>query len=112
MQAQVLAGPDWIGGVAATAPLILLGDFNSLPGSAPCRLLARHLRDIRTLVTPAPGLRTFPTRYPLLALDHIFVSDRFQVTSVTVLQNEKTRVASDHYPLVADLHWARAAGTR
>ena len=103
-QAEVLTGPEWLGQPgAADKPLVLMGDFNSLRGSIPLRLLAKQLRDVRALVRPPPRLRTFPTRYSLLALDHIFVNDHLQVNSVTVLRNGQTRTASDHFPLVADL---------
>ncbi len=61
MQAELLAGPEWLASNEPGDPLILLGDFNSLPGSPPFELLARELRDTRTLVTPSPHLRTFPT---------------------------------------------------
>jgi endonuclease/exonuclease/phosphatase family metal-dependent hydrolase len=103
MQAELLAGPEWLGRIGPGEPLILMGDFNSLPNSPPFRLLARQLRDIRTLVSPSPRLRTFPTRYPLLAVDHLFVNDRLTVDSVTVVRNAETRIASDHFPLVAGL---------
>jgi endonuclease/exonuclease/phosphatase family metal-dependent hydrolase len=102
-QAELLAGPDWLGSAKPNEPLILLGDFNSLPGSPSFELLARQLRDIRTLVTPSPRLRTFPTRFPSLAVDHIFVNERLLVDAVTVVRNAATRIASDHFPLVAEL---------
>jgi endonuclease/exonuclease/phosphatase family metal-dependent hydrolase len=103
MQAQLLAGPEWLGSVETSDPVILMGDFNSLPGSPPFQLLAQQLRDTRTLVTPSPRLRTFPTRFPSLAVDHIFVNERLHVSAVTVVRNEETRIASDHFPLVANL---------
>jgi endonuclease/exonuclease/phosphatase family metal-dependent hydrolase len=103
MQAELLAGAEWLGRVAVSDPLILLGDFNSLPGSPPFQVLAGRLRDVRTLVNPSPRLRTFPTRFPSLAVDHVFVNERFSVTSATVIRNAKTRIASDHFPVVAEL---------
>ena len=103
MQAQLLAGPEWLGSVATQDPLVLMGDLNSLPASAAFQVLARQLRDVRTLVTPVPSLRTFPTRLPLLAVDHILVNERLRVNSVRVVRNAATRIASDHFPLVADL---------
>lgn len=106
MQAQLLAGPDWLGSMDTADPLILMGDFNSLPGSPPFQVLARQLRDVRTLVTPSPRLRTFPTRFPSLAVDHIFVNEKFQVDSVAVVRNAETRTASDHFPVVAELQYA------
>ena len=102
-QSQLLAGPEWLGSVGTGDPLILLGDLNSLPGSPPFQLLARHLRDVRTFVNPPPSLRTFPTRLPLLAVDHILVNECFDVNSVRVVRNSTTKIASDHFPLVADL---------
>lgn len=108
MQAELLAGPEWLGKIDADDPLVLLGDFNSLPGSPPFQLLAGKLTDIRTLVTPPPRLRTFPTRFPSLAVDHIFVNEKFRVDSAAVVRDAGTRIASDHFPLVADLRYAPA----
>lgn len=105
-QAQLLAGPKWVGRLATDDALILLGDFNSMPGSPPLELLGQHLRATRALLATSSRLATFPTRSPLLALDHILVNDRLRVTSVTVFRNEVARVASDHFPLVADLRLA------
>ena len=59
MQAQLLAGPEWLGSVGSDDPLILLGDLNSLPGSPPFQLLARQLRDVRTFVSPPPTSQDF-----------------------------------------------------
>jgi endonuclease/exonuclease/phosphatase family metal-dependent hydrolase len=103
MQAELLAGEQWLGAVAAGDPLVLLGDFNSLPGSRPFKVLTRGLRDIRTLLTPSPRLSTYPTRLPFLAVDHIFVNGCVRANSATVVRNESTRIASDHFPLLADI---------
>jgi endonuclease/exonuclease/phosphatase family metal-dependent hydrolase len=112
MQAELLAGPEWLGRVEVSDPLVLMGDLNSLPGSPPFQVLARGLRDVRTLVSPSPRLRTFPTRFPSLAVDHIFVNEKLLVDSVAVVRNTDTRMASDHFPLVADLILASARSTR
>ena len=103
MQAQLLAGPEWLGSATTSDPLILMGDFNSLPSSPAFQILARQLRDVRTLVDPAPSLKSFPTRLPLLAVDHILVNEGFDVNSVRIVRNAETKIASDHFPLVADL---------
>ncbi|HWM26277.1 MAG TPA: endonuclease/exonuclease/phosphatase family protein [Chthoniobacterales bacterium] len=103
MQAQLLVGPEWLGSATTSDPLVLLGDFNSLPSSPAFQLIARQLRDVRTLVSPTPSLKTFPTRLPLLAVDHILVNNSFGVNSVRVVRNAATKIASDHFPLVADL---------
>jgi endonuclease/exonuclease/phosphatase family metal-dependent hydrolase len=103
MQAKLLVGDEWVGRTNAKEALILMGDFNCLPNSRPYRLIAQQLRDASTLVTPRPNLRAFPTRFPLLAVDHIFVNERLHVESVTVVRNSQTRVASDHFPVLAHL---------
>src|SRR4051812_23331480 len=88
MQAELLAGSEWLGNIDMENRVILMGDFNSLPGSPPHRLLTDKLRDVRTLVTPPRRLTTFPTRYPLLALDHIFVNETWEINSVAVVRSD------------------------
>lgn len=101
LQAQFLTSDEWISG--DQTPLILLGDFNSLSWSRAFRLLGRKLREVRTLVPRAKALPTFPTAFPVIALDHIFVNRALQPVDVAVHRTTLARVASDHYPLLADL---------
>lgn len=103
LQAELLTSADWLAANEEDAPLILLGDFNSLPGSGPHRRLSRHLRDVRQLVRPRSAHRTFPTAFPALAVDHIFVNTALHPRSVSVHRTAVARVASDHFPLVAEL---------
>ncbi|MEP6956662.1 MAG: endonuclease/exonuclease/phosphatase family protein, partial [Chthoniobacterales bacterium] len=107
-QAQLLMGPEVLGGIGTEQPLVLLGDFNSIRWSRSFRIVAGHLRDVRSLVSPTAALRTFPTRFPLLAVDHIFVNAALEASSLQVHRTPLARVASDHYPLVAEL--VRPAG--
>ncbi len=102
-QAELLVSTHWGEGAETGRPLILLGDLNCLPGSKPHRLLGQHLRDVRTLVHPSQSLRTFPTAFPLLAVDHIFVNTALQPVSLRVHRSARARVASDHFPLVAEM---------
>ncbi len=101
LQAQALTSDDWLG--VEQTPLILLGDFNSLGWSRSFRLLGRKLRNARTLVAGARNLRTFPTKFPAIALDHIFVNAALQPVDIRVHRTPVARLASDHYPLFADL---------
>jgi endonuclease/exonuclease/phosphatase family metal-dependent hydrolase len=103
LQAQVFTRSDWHAAIAGDAPLILLGDFNSLPGSGPYRALTRYLRDVRELVPGTRSVRTFPTWFPALAVDHIFVNAALHPLSLTVHRSAVARIASDHFPLVAEL---------
>jgi len=102
VQAQLFTSAEWRAAIADDTPLILLGDFNSLRGSRPYRTLNRHLRDVRTLIQAARPIRTFPTRFPVLGVDHIFVNGALQPLSVTVHRSSLARIASDHFPLVAE----------
>ena len=102
VQTQLFTSAEWRAAIASDTPLILLGDFNSLRGSRPYRTLNRHLRDVRELTRATRPLRTFPTSFPLLTVDHIFVNGAVQPVSVTVHRSPLARIASDHFPLVAE----------
>jgi endonuclease/exonuclease/phosphatase family metal-dependent hydrolase len=102
VQAQLFTNAEWRAAFAGDTPLVLLGDFNSLPGSRPYRTINRHLRDVRTLIQSTTLIRTFPTRFPVLGVDHIFVNGALQPLSVTVHRSPLARIASDHFPLVAE----------
>lgn len=102
-QAEAVGGVDWIGIPLGDAPVVLLGDFNSLPGSRPYGAITRRLNDVRTLLNPGRALRTYPTWFPFLAIDHIFVSENVRVRAVEVHRTPLARVASDHFPLVAEV---------
>ena len=109
LQVEALLGPEWIGGIPADEPVLLCGDFNALPGSAPYRLTATRLRDVQAASSGHKPLATFSSLQPLVRLDHIFTSRHFERQRVVVVRNDLTRVASDHLPLVADLRIATAA---
>jgi len=109
-QADALLGPGFLGDPACRDPVVLLGDFNALPGSRVHRRLAARLPD-------AQGGRgwarpTFPARLPLLRIDHVFVSRGVAVRGVRTVGGTLARVASDHLPLVADLDLAPPVGPR
>ena len=48
-------------------------------------------------------LATWPARFPLLRLDHVWIGKDIGVAGVTVPRDALTRSASDHLPIVADL---------
>jgi endonuclease/exonuclease/phosphatase family metal-dependent hydrolase len=103
LQAKLLIGRAWLGSVPRDEPVILLGDFNSVRTSRAYRLIETHLRDVRTLVRPQRAFRTFPTRFPSLAVDHIFVNAPLAPTHLNVHRTPLARLASDHFPLVCEL---------
>ena len=103
LQAQLFTSAEWHAAIAGDVPLILLGDFNSLPGSGPYRALTRHIRNLRELVRATRPIGTFPTWFPALAVDHIFVNAALHPVSLTVHRSPAARIASDHFPLVAEV---------
>lgn len=106
LQVDALLGPEWLGDPGCTDPVLLIGDFNSVPRSGAYRRLKGRLTDVAAGLGRAP---TFPSRFPLLRLDHIFFSGDITVHSVRTLRNALTAVASDHLPLVADIEVRAAA---
>jgi endonuclease/exonuclease/phosphatase family metal-dependent hydrolase len=100
-QMQTLLGPQWLGPILGTQAIILCGDFNLPPGTAPYRLAADRLHDVASHGSEA--LNTFISARPFARIDHIFVSSHFMTEGATVVRNYLTRISSDHLPLIADL---------
>lgn len=99
-QALLLASAEHLGAHKHDEPLVLLGDFNSRPGSRALRVMREFLQDVRSIV--GGRHRTFPTRFPLLAVDHIFVNAALRPLSIRSHRTPLSRSASDHFPLVAE----------
>ncbi|CZT33151.1 endonuclease/exonuclease/phosphatase family protein [Rhizobium sp. 9140] len=108
-QAETLLGDGWIGNDACRdQPIILTGDFNAIPSSVAYGLLKRRLPPVSVGISPgrAAGTRmapTFPSRFPLLRLDHIFVSEGIETITAGPVCTPLSRIASDHLPLHAAL---------
>jgi endonuclease/exonuclease/phosphatase family metal-dependent hydrolase len=106
-QASDMLSERWIGSLGLDEAIILCGDFNMMPESMPYRAITRRLRDVQRDVQKKNRafrpLKTFAALYPFSRIDHIFVSNHFEVEQVLVPKNHLTRVASDHLPLIADL---------
>lgn len=78
-------------------PVVLMGDLNEwLPGNAVVATLDRAFG--RTA-----HRRTFPTQLPILPLDRIWVRPRSLLRHLEVHRTPLTRLASDHYPVVAEI---------
>ncbi|MDY6963147.1 MULTISPECIES: endonuclease/exonuclease/phosphatase family protein [Pseudorhizobium] len=100
-QMTTLLGPSWIGNPESEGKSqILIGDLNSIGQSAAYRQVARRMKDVQ-LQTGAKARATFPSRFPLMRLDHILVSDDIEVLDAQVIADPRARIASDHLPLMA-----------
>jgi endonuclease/exonuclease/phosphatase family metal-dependent hydrolase len=81
----------------AAKPVVLLGDLNEwFLWGRPLRWLRRHFGR-----TPAPA--TFPARWPLFALDRIWVEPVRLLERIEVHRAPPAKEASDHLPLRATL---------
>ncbi len=103
-QAEALCGTDWIGHPACQGPVVLCGDFNTTPGSAVYQRLTRQLRDVQVGLQDHRRRKTFPGTHPFGYIDHVLINDQIEPTAVRVPTHYLARVASDHLPLVVDLH--------
>jgi endonuclease/exonuclease/phosphatase family metal-dependent hydrolase len=104
---QIEATPVW-----PKADIVVLGDFNSGPDSAPYRVLTDDqglkLADARRLAKvdfgPSGTFNGFDITKSGEAIDHIFVSRDTGVIRYGVLTDSfDGKVISDHFPVVADL---------
>ncbi len=101
MQAAALVGAHWLGHADCADPAILLGDFNATPQHAAYRRAAERMRDAQ-VASRRRRRPTFPSRLPMLRIDHVFVSPSVAVTGAHAPGGQLMRAASDHLPLVVD----------
>ncbi len=88
--------------VPADAPLIVAGDFNDWRGRAHA-VLAEQAGLYEVFVRAGGhAARTFPARFPVLALDRIYVRNA-AVHSPMVLPRRPWSHLSDHTPLAAEI---------
>ncbi len=107
-QAAALLGPDWLGHPDCRDPAVLLGDFNAVPGGQTFRRLAGALADLRRAPGIAGSPATFPSRFPLLRLDHVFARGPVRPLSLAAVRTPLARIASDHLPLLVEVEVERA----
>jgi endonuclease/exonuclease/phosphatase family metal-dependent hydrolase len=84
---------------AGGKPVILVGDFNSIPGSRTHTMVKAFLTDAWEAVGKGDGF-TIPVRKPAKRIDYIFISRAtIEPLRMEVLRSE----ASDHLPVTAEL---------
>ncbi|MCB4823941.1 endonuclease/exonuclease/phosphatase family protein [Roseicella aerolata] len=108
VQVEALLGGGWLGHPECRGQrVVLLGDFNAMPRSRAYLRLAGRLRDAQRALPehhrPHP---TFPARWPMLRIDHVFLGEGIEALRAEVPRGMPERVASDHLPLVVDLRIA------
>jgi endonuclease/exonuclease/phosphatase family metal-dependent hydrolase len=84
-------------------PTIVLGDFNEwLFCGSPLSWLRRELGKSR-------GRRSFPARFPVLALDRVWVTAHGRVLTTRAHRGPLARLASDHLPVTAAVEFSPQA---
>ncbi len=101
-QLRALLSDEWLNHPDCREPVILCGDLNTHPRSGLCRRLSRYLTDATTRARRRHVRATFPSRFPLVRLDHIFVSPGIEVLGAEVHDTPLAQTASDHLPLLAE----------
>lgn len=86
-----------IGPPAPDRNCIVLGDFNEW------RPAGGTLRELERRFAGSPPMRSFPSRFPLLPLDRIWVRPPSIWLSLRVYAAPLARLASDHLPIRAEL---------
>lgn len=76
---------------------VLLGDLNEW------FLWGRPLRRLHRYFKHTPHVATFPSGWPVLALDRVWTHPRSLLRRLAVHRTPLARVASDHLPLVATI---------
>ena len=82
--------------------LIVCGDLNAGSWSPVYRWFLKRLHDVQGN-RKSRALATWPSYFPLLRLDHIWLGRRIIAEAVAVPRTPLTLRASDHLPLIADL---------
>lgn len=102
LQARALLGKDWLGHTDCTGPTVLVGDFNCTSLTRPYKALAGRLKDAQRCLDLPRSIKTFPSAFPTLRIDHCFVSPEIRIRRVAAPFHPLARMASDHLPLVID----------
>jgi endonuclease/exonuclease/phosphatase family metal-dependent hydrolase len=85
-------------------PTMIAGDTNDWRNTLAEGPFAEH--GFRHLTTPISRYRTFPAYLPVGSLDKAFYRGPIQVRRARPIRTKLTRSASDHLPLLIDLHLA------
>lgn len=90
-----------IGGDPVHAITVVAGDVNAW------WLTAIEVRWLERALGSSPRRATFPARFPLFALDRIFVRPRQAAGRLTVIRDRQAALASDHLPLTREIAMPR-----
>jgi endonuclease/exonuclease/phosphatase family metal-dependent hydrolase len=78
-------------------PCVVLGDFNEWSRKG------EVIRELDAALEPSQAVPSFPSWWPILSLDRIWVRPRAAFRSARAFVSLGSRIASDHLPVVATL---------
>ena len=78
-------------------PLVLAGDFNEW------QFFSKAFKGLNSLLFQQKVGATFPSHFPVFSLDRVWVTDDIKVKACRKRKNAKTRVYSDHLPVLIDI---------
>jgi endonuclease/exonuclease/phosphatase family metal-dependent hydrolase len=102
-QVEELLGPKWIKSTTCRGPVVLCGDFNAGPTSRAYRRITETLRDAQCIFRGVRPMCTWSSPFPVLRIDHVFLSRDLTVQGSCVPVSTMIRTASDHLPLMVDV---------
>ncbi|MEJ2695075.1 MAG: endonuclease/exonuclease/phosphatase family protein [Candidatus Sulfobium sp.] len=103
VQADALLGPGWLTNRLDNSSVIFCGDLNAVPLSPVYRRFSRHLRDVQRASGRKCPRKTYPSNFPVVRIDYVFVTPDVLVRGIEVPRTRQARAASDHLPLVAEV---------
>ncbi len=89
-------------------PTLIVGDFNDWRNVLAEGPFAAH--GFRQITTPISRFRSFPAYMAVGALDKAYVRGDIKIREARIARSRYARRASDHLPLVVDMHLVRPAG--
>ncbi|ATB26990.1 endonuclease/exonuclease/phosphatase family protein [Melittangium boletus] len=97
-QESLLLSSDILRDSVQREPVVVCGDFNYLGPGAVRGLARQAIHDVALELDVS--VRTYPSRYPLLRLDRVYVDTGIKPLSIRAHQTDLSELASDHLPLV------------
>ena len=87
-----------------SGPRVLVGDFNEWIKGLTTRMLSARFESLN-LELHVRKLRSYPGLLPIVHLDHIYFERPLRVEKAELIRTRRSRMASDHLPLVATFGW-------
>lgn len=83
-------------------PTLLVGDSNDWRNRLWIEILKDHHFEMHT--RPLSRFRTYPSTFPVGSLDKVFCLGKVHIKSCGIARDKLAKEASDHLPLLIDLH--------